>query len=112
MRKNDIKARNKLARWWSVRCNEKEKEYSKRMLTKIINHSLLMMWMSYALAWFGKFEIAETLSKTIASSIIAVAIGYFAKSTLENISKNTDLFKKNHGTPPGGKTNINNRRDC
>ena len=73
----------------------KDKEYSKRMLTKIINNAMLMMWGTYVLAWFDHAEIAETLSKTIASSVIAVAIGYFAKSALENISKHTTAFGEN-----------------
>lgn len=73
----------------------KDMEYSKRMLTKIVNHSMLMMWASYVLAWFGKVDIAETLSKTIAASIIAVVVGYLAKSVIENISKNTSAFGSN-----------------
>lgn len=73
----------------------KDKEYSKRMLTKIVNNSMLMMWASYVLAWFGKVEIAEALSKTIATSIIAVVVGYLAKSVIENISKNTTAFGSN-----------------
>ena len=75
--------------------NKKDKEYSKRMLTKIINNSMFMMWGTYILAWFDHAAIAETLSKTIASSVIAVAIGYFAKSALENISKHTTAFGEN-----------------
>lgn len=74
---------------------KRDKEYSKRMLTKIIDHSLLMMWGTYLLAWFGKIEIAESLSKTIATSIIAIVVGYLAKSVLENISKNTTAFGQN-----------------
>lgn len=77
---------------------KRDSEYSKRLLTKIINHSLLMMWASYVLAWFGKIQIAETLSKTIASAIIAVVVGYLAKSVIENISKNTTCFGKNIDT--------------
>lgn len=90
-----------------------QKEYSKRMLTKIINNSILMMWASYVLAWFGKIEIAETLSKTIASSIIALAVGYFTKSTIENISKHTDAFGKNVTTNYSSvDRRNNNHRDC
>lgn len=74
---------------------KRDKEYSKRLLNRIINHSMLMMWASYVLAWFGKVEIAETLSKTIATSVIAVVVGYLAKSVVENISKHTDTFGKN-----------------
>lgn len=77
------------------RKNIKDKEYSKRMLTKIVNNSMLMMWASYVLAWFGKVDIAEALSKTIATSIIAVVVGYLAKSVIENISKNTTAFGQN-----------------
>lgn len=74
---------------------KRDKEYSKRLLTKIVNHSVWMMWASYVLAWFGKIEIAESLSKTIATSIIAVVITYLAKSVIENISKNTTAFGEN-----------------
>lgn len=74
---------------------KRDKEYSKRLLSKIVNHSVWMMWASYILAWFGKIEIAESLSKTIATSIIAVVIGYLAKSVIENISKNTTAFGEN-----------------
>lgn len=96
---------------------KKDKEYSKRLLTKIINHSMLMMWGTYVLAWFGKVEIAETLSKTIATSIIAVVVGYLAKSVIENISKNTTAFGENV-TPPvipeetEAEDTVNENRDC
>ena len=74
---------------------KREKEYSKRLLTRIVNSSILMMWGTYVLAWYDKTEIAETLSKTIATAIIAVVVGYLAKSVIENISKHTDTFGKN-----------------
>lgn len=83
-----------------------ETEYSKRLLDRIINHSIFMMWATYILAWFGKTEVAETLSKTIATSIIAVVVGYLAKSVIENISKNTNAFGNKKSS------NINLNRDC
>lgn len=46
-----------------------------------------MMWCSYILAWFGKVEIAETLSKTVATAIVGVTIPYFVTKTIENVSK-------------------------
>lgn len=75
--------------------NKREKEYSKRLLNRIVNSSILMLWGTYILAWYDKTEIAETLSKTIATSVIAVAVGYLAKSVIENISKNTTTFGEN-----------------
>ncbi len=101
--------------------NEKrDTEYAKRMLSKIVNHSLVMMYMTYLLAWSGRYEIAETLSKTIATSIIAVVVGYLAKSVIENISKYTTAFGTNiveniDDIPISsglGEDEINNERDC
>lgn len=89
---------------------KRDSEYSKRLLTKITNHSLFMMWASYILAWYGKAEIAETLSKTIASTIIAVVVGYLAKSVIENLSKNTTCFGQNITTHSVSEEEIN--RDC
>lgn len=74
---------------------KREKEYSKRLLNRIVNSSILMLWATYILAWFDKTEIAETLSKTIVTSVIAVVVGYLAKSVIENISKNTTAFGDN-----------------
>ena len=74
---------------------KREKEYSKRLLNRIVNSSILMLWGTYILAWFDKTEIAETLSKTIVTSVIAVVVGYLAKSVIENISKNTTAFGDN-----------------
>lgn len=89
----------------------RDEEYSKRLLTRIVNNSILMMWGTYVLAWYGKTEIAETLSKTIAASIIAVVVGYLAKSVIENISKHTDTFGKNIDIIQP-ETNVNINRDC
>lgn len=66
---------------------KRDSEYSKRLLTKIVNHSIIMMYCTYILAWFDKVEIAEALSKTLATSIIAVVVGYLAKSVIENVNK-------------------------
>lgn len=87
---------------------KREAEYSKRLLNRIVNSSILMMWATYILAWCGKTEVAETLSKTIATSIIAVVVGYLAKSVIENISKHTNTFGKNIDAT--GSENMN--RDC
>ena len=66
---------------------KRSKEYHKRMLNFILINSICMMWCSYILAWFGKVEIAETLSKTVATAIVGVTIPYFVTKTIENVSK-------------------------
>lgn len=86
---------SRIKNFFSAHAKKKEKEYSKRLLDRIITHSMLMMWASYILAWFGRIDIAEALSQTIATAIIAVVVGYLAKSVIENISKHTTAFGTN-----------------
>lgn len=66
---------------------KRNKEYHKRLLNYILFNSICMMWCSYILAWFGRVEIAETLSKTVATAIVGVTIPYFVTKTIENVSK-------------------------
>ena len=62
-------------------------EYHKRMLNFILFNSVGMMWCSYILAWYGRTEIAESLSETIASVIVGVTIPYFVTKVVENVNK-------------------------
>lgn len=64
-----------------------ETEYSKRLISRILNNSIIWVYLSYVLAFLGKDEIAETLSNTVVTAIIGVVITYCAKSALENLSK-------------------------
>lgn len=95
---------------------KREKEYSKRLLNRIITHSILMMWATYGLAYLGREEIAEALSKTIVTSIIAIVVGYLVKSVFENISKYTTAFGENVPPipipEPEPDDEINLNRDC
>lgn len=77
----------KIKSWWQDLKKKKELEYHKRLLNFIIINSIGMMWMSYILAWFGREDIAESLSNTVASSIVAVVIPYLITKTIENVSK-------------------------
>lgn len=94
-KKRKTKRTSRIGKFFKKVFKRRDEEYSKRLLTRIVNSSIFMMWGTYVLAWYGKTEIAETLSKTIAASIIAVVVGYLAKSVIENISKHTDTFGKN-----------------
>lgn len=72
---------------WKKRQEKKVQEYHKKLLNFIIFNSIGMMWCSYVLAWFGKETIAESLSNTVASSIVAVVIPYLITKVIENVSK-------------------------
>ena len=82
-----IKIFKKIKEWWINFKAEQAIEYHKRLLNFIIINSIGMMWMSYILAWFNHEEIAQSLSNTVATSIVAVVIPYLITKTIENVSK-------------------------
>ena len=82
----------------------KKPEFSKLVVAWLLLNSTIWIYLSYGLAYMGKAEIAETLSKTIVVEILAVFGLYAAKALFENISKNNDW--------PDKKTKQNNDVDC
>lgn len=57
--------------------------FTKKAVAAILLCSLLDLQLCYILAFLGKEQIAESLSSTIATSIIGVMIGYFLKALFE-----------------------------
>ena len=67
----------------------------KHTTTKLVVWACLLngfawVWCSYLLAYLGRAEIAESLSKVAITEIIGVVLVYSVKSLAENISKNND----------------------
>lgn len=73
--------------------------FSKWIIRSAIIQGFMMMWASYLLAAFGRTQIAEDLSKVVCVEIVGIVIGYYTKSTFENVSKNNNWPDKNsdHG---------------
>lgn len=51
-------------------------------------NGIAWVWCFYLLAWCGRAEIAESLSKVAITEIIGVVLVYSLKSLFENLSKN------------------------
>lgn len=79
--------------------------YSKRLMTLIVVNALGWVWCSYALAWYGRYEIAQALSQTAVTAILGVVVTNGVKSTAENVSKNGYVGKKRFSYT--GKDDIN-----
>lgn len=77
-----------------VNTSVKSTSTTKKIIWVLLINGILWVWASYALAYLGKDQIAESLSSNVCSVILGDVIGYFIKSTIENISKYTDLFMK------------------
>ena len=60
---------------------------TKAVVWLCLGNGIGWVWCSYLLAWCGRAEIAESLSKAAVTEIIGVVLVYCVKSLLENISK-------------------------
>lgn len=65
------------------RTSKKYVTYTKRWLTFILINGVIWVYLSFALAFLDKAQIAETLATTVVTGVIAAMIGYFAKSSFE-----------------------------
>ena len=57
--------------------------FTKKAVAAILIVALFDLQLTYVLAFLGRIEIAEQLSKTIAGTIIGVMLGYFLKALFE-----------------------------
>jgi hypothetical protein len=64
-----------------------KKETMKQIVWLCLINGIGWVWCSYILAWFGRDQIAESLSKVAITEIIGVVLVYALKSLCENISK-------------------------
>lgn len=62
---------------------KKKRTFSKQAVKWILIVCMVDLQLSYLLAFLGREEIAETLSITVVTSVIAVMLGYFMKSFKE-----------------------------
>ncbi|WP_352400940.1 hypothetical protein [Anaerotignum sp.] len=61
----------------------RKRTFSKKAVRWLVIIALFDLQLSYLLAFMGREQIAETLSITVVTEIIAVMLGYFIKSFQE-----------------------------
>ena len=66
---------------------KKDRTTSKVVVWVCLWNGIMWVWCSYILAWCGRAEIAESLSKVAITELISVILVYSLKSLFENISK-------------------------
>lgn len=69
---------------------KKQTATSKRLAWFCLMNGVAWVWCSYLLAYLGRTQIAESLSKIAITEIIGVILVYCVKSLFENLSKNND----------------------
>lgn len=65
-----------------------KKTTTKKVVWVCLANGCLWVWCSYLLAYLGRSEIAESLSKVAITEIIGVVLIYCVKSLFENLSMN------------------------
>lgn len=83
----------------------KKYEFSKLIVAWLLFNGTVWIYLSYVLAYLGRTEIAETLSKTVVVEILGVMVVYAIKALLENLSKNNNWPDKPENV-------VNHDRDC
>lgn len=63
-----------------------KKTTTKKVVWVCLANGCLWVWCSYLLAYLGRAEIAESLSKVAITEIIGVVLIYCLKSLFENLS--------------------------
>ena len=63
---------------------------TKLVVWACLSNGFAWVWCSYLLAYLGRAEIAESLSKVAITEIIGVVLVYSLKSLAENLSKNNE----------------------
>lgn len=61
---------------------------TKRVVWFCLGNGVAWVWCSYILAYLGRGEIAESLSKVAITEIVGVVLVYCVKSLFENLSRN------------------------
>lgn len=80
---------------------------TKRVVWFCLGNGVAWVWCSYILAYLGRAEIAESLSKVALTEIVAVVLTYSIKSLFENLSTHNDWPDK-----PKKETPVNDDRDA
>lgn len=73
---------------------------TKQLVWWLIIHSTIWIYATYALAFLGREDIAESLSKVIVTEIIGTVFLYIVSKTVENVFKNNEFVgvKKKDGS--------------
>lgn len=69
---------------------ERRQETMKGILWFCVVNGCGWVWCSYLLAYLGRIEIAQDLSKVALTEIVAVVAAYTGKSLMENLSKHNN----------------------
>jgi len=68
--------------------------FTKRWVRNLLIMGCLWISASYILAYCGRDQIAESLSTTVATVIIATILGYLCKSFFETKEEQKNLLKR------------------
>ena len=79
---------------------------TKKVVWICLFNGIAWVWCSYALAYLGRTEIAENLSRVAITEIIAVILVYAMKSLAENLSRH------NSWPDRADKTAKRRKQDC
>ncbi len=73
--------------------------FTKKWVGRLMYIAVIDLQLSYVLAFLGREQIAEELSRTIVVEIIGVMLGYFGKSYFETREQEKIRLRENEVAP-------------
>ena len=90
------------------RLKKEKPTFTKRWVSRLLWLGCIWISLSYVLAFLGAVQIAESLSSTVASVIIATVLGYLCKSFFETREEERLKYKRERDKSNG---NYNDTED-
>lgn len=84
------------------RKKKKKPTYTKIWVSRLLWLGCIWITLSYILAFLDKVQIAESLSSTVASVIIATVLGYLCKAFFETREKEKLKYMRDKNGISGG----------
>lgn len=77
-----------------TKCEIFTSTFTKKWVTRLLWFGCIWISLSYVLAFLGAVQIAESLSSTVATVIIATILGYLCKSFFETREEENMKLKR------------------
>ena len=90
----------------AYRKKQKKTTFTKKWVDRLLWCGISWVYLSFVLAFMGRENIAEAISVTGITEIIAVSIGYFIKSVVETDKEENMKYRRDFNNIPNSEKDV------
>ncbi len=90
----------------AYRKKTKKTTFTKKWVNRLLWCGISWVYLSFVLAFMGRENIAEAISVTGITEIIAVSIGYFIKSVVETDKEEKMKYRRDFNNIPNSEKDV------